>query len=141
MGQGEIIPMVTQEVEPLGGFMGDALTQPVYQSGILVTIGAFMLIQEPILGLAALALYPFQMYAIPKLQRRVTELSKQRVQHVRRLSERIGESISTIETVHANDGSNFLRADISDRCSRVRKCGVSCSRSQVPAPTSPGWRR
>ncbi|MDE0408523.1 MAG: ABC transporter transmembrane domain-containing protein [Alphaproteobacteria bacterium] len=114
-GQGEIIPMVTQEVEPLGGFMGDALAQPVYQLGILVTIGAFMLIQEPILGLAALALYPFQMYAIPKLQRRVTALAKQRVQHVRRLSDRIGESISTIEAVHADDGSNRLRADIANR--------------------------
>ena len=115
MGQGEIIPMVTQEVEPLGGFMGDALAQPVYQLGYLVTIGAFMLIQEPILGLAALALYPFQMYAIPKLQRRVTALAKERVQHVRRLSDRIGESISTIEAVHADDGSNRLRADIAER--------------------------
>jgi len=119
VGQGEVIPMITQEVEPLGGFMGDALAQPVYQLGMLVTIGAFMLIQEPMLGLAALALYPFQMYAIPKLQRRVTQLSKQRVQHVRRLSERIGESIATIEAVHANDSSNFFRADISDRLGTI----------------------
>lgn len=115
VGQGEIIPMVTQEVEPLGGFMGDALAQPVYQLGILITIAAFMLIQEPILGLAALALYPFQMYAIPKLQRKVTALAKQRVQHVRRLSDRIGESISTVEAVHADDGTNYLRADIANR--------------------------
>ena len=115
VGQGEIIPMVTQEVEPLGGFMGDALTQPVYQFGILVTIGAFMLIQEPVIGLAALALYPVQMYAIPKLQRRVNELAKRRVQHVRRLSDRIGESISTVEAIHADDGSNYFRADIAGR--------------------------
>ena len=115
VGQGEIIPMVTQEVEPLGGFMGDALAQPAYQLGILVTIGSFMLIQEPVLGLAALALYPFQMYVVPKLQRKVTALSKQRVQHVRRLSERIGESISAMEAVHADDGSNRLRADIANR--------------------------
>ena len=115
MGQGEIIPMVTQEVEPLGGFMGDALAQPAYQLGILVTIGAFMLVQEPVLGLAALALYPLQMYVIPKLQRKVTALGKQRVQHVRRLSERIGESISAMEAVHADDGSNRLRADIAQR--------------------------
>ncbi len=119
MGQGEVIPMITQEVEPLGGFMGDALAQPVYQFGILATIGAFMLIQEPILGLAALALYPFQMYAIPKLQRRVTGLAKERVRHVRRLSERIGESMAVMETVHANDASNYLRADIADRLGAI----------------------
>ena len=119
VGQGEIIPMVTQEVEPLGGFMGDAIAQPAYQIGILATIGAFMLIQEPVLGLAALALYPFQMYAIPKLQRKVTALGKQRVQHVRRLSDRIGESISTIEAVHADDGANRLRADVADRLGAI----------------------
>ncbi len=119
MGQGEIIPMVTQEVEPLGGFMGDALAQPAYQFGILVTIGAFMLVQEPILGLAALALYPFQMYMIPKLQRRVTALGKERVLHVRRLSERIGESISGMEAVHADDGSNRFRADIAQRLGSI----------------------
>ncbi len=119
MGQGEIIPMVTQEVEPLGGFMGDAIAQPAYQLGILATIGAFMLIQEPVLGLAALALYPFQMYAIPKLQRKVTALGKQRVQHVRRLSDRIGESISTIEAVHADDGANRLRADVAYRLGSI----------------------
>ena len=119
MGQGEIIPMVTQEVEPLGGFMGDAIAQPAYQLGILATIGAFMLIQEPVLGLAALALYPFQMYAIPKLQRKVTALGKQRVQHVRRLSDRIGESISTIEAVHADDGANRLRADVAYRLGAI----------------------
>ena len=119
VGQGEIIPMVTQEVEPLGGFMGDAIAQPAYQLGILATIGAFMLIQEPVLGLAALALYPFQMYAIPKLQRKVTALGKQRVQHVRRLSDRIGESISTIEAVHADDGANRLRADVADRLGAI----------------------
>ena len=119
VGQGEIIPMVTQEVEPLGGFMGDAIAQPAYQLGILATIGAFMLIQEPVLGLAALALYPFQMYAIPKLQRKVTALGKQRVQHVRRLSDRIGESISTIEAVHADDGANRLRADVAYRLGSI----------------------
>ena len=119
VGQGEIIPMVTQEVEPLGGFMGDAIAQPAYQIGILATIGAFMLIQEPVLGLAALALYPFQMYAIPKLQRKVTALGKQRVQHVRRLSDRIGESISTIEAVHADDGANRLRADVAYRLGSI----------------------
>ena len=119
MGQGEIIPMVTQEVEPLGGFMGDAIAQPAYQLGILATIGAFMLIQEPVLGLAALALYPFQMYAIPKLQRKVTALGKRRVQHVRRLSDRIGESISTIEAVHADDGANRLRADVAYRLGSI----------------------
>ena len=52
--------MVTAEVEPLGGFIGDAFALPVIQGGTLLTIVAFMFIQDPILGVAAIALYPVQ---------------------------------------------------------------------------------
>ncbi|MHA1569804.1 MAG: ABC transporter transmembrane domain-containing protein, partial [Alphaproteobacteria bacterium] len=55
---GEIIPMITAEVEPLGGFIGDAFSLPAFQGGTLVTIVLFMFIQDPILGAAAISLYP-----------------------------------------------------------------------------------
>ena len=109
--QGEIIAMVTAEVEPLGGFIGDALAQPAFQGGTLITIVAFMFAQDLVLGLAAVALYPLQAYVIPKLQRQVNNLSKERVRTVRRLAERIGEAVSGIEEIHANDTSERHRAD------------------------------
>ncbi len=62
--------MITSEVEPLGGFIGDAFAQPAFQGGTLLTIILFMFMQDPILGLASVALYPMQGYVIPKLQRR-----------------------------------------------------------------------
>ena len=43
------------------------------------------------LGLAAVALYPPQVYLIPKLQRKINALSKERVQTARALSDRIGD--------------------------------------------------
>ena len=45
-----------------------------------------MVIQDPILGIAAMALYPIQAYVIPKLQRQVNMLGKERVKAVRKLS-------------------------------------------------------
>ena len=75
----QIIPMVTAESKSLGGFIGDALALPAFQGGTLLTIIFFMFIQDPVLGLAAVALYPFQGYIIPKLQRKVNQLNKQRV--------------------------------------------------------------
>ena len=75
----QIIPMVTAESESLGGFIGDALALPAFQGGTLLTIIFFMFVQDPVLGLAAVALYPFQGYIIPKLQRKVNQLNKQRV--------------------------------------------------------------
>jgi putative ABC transport system ATP-binding protein len=111
--QGEVIAMITSEVEPLGGFIGDAVAQPAFQGGTLLTILVFMFAQDVVLGIAAVALYPLQVYLIPKLQRQVNALSKERVRTVRRLAERIGDTVSGIEEVHANDTSELHRADFS----------------------------
>jgi putative ABC transport system ATP-binding protein len=115
VSQGELIPMITSEVEPLGGYMGDAFAQPLIQAGTLLTIVVFLFVQNPIMGLAAISLYPLQAYIIPKLQRRVNLLGKERVRAVRKLSERIGESVSGIQEIRANGTLNFERADFSDR--------------------------
>lgn len=113
MSQGEIITMITAEVEPLGGFIGDAVAVPALEGGRMLTILVFMFMQDPYLGMAAIALYPLQMYVIPKLQKQVNTLAKKRVVAVRKLSERLGETISGIKDVHAHDTSEFERADLS----------------------------
>ncbi len=119
MSQGEIIPMITAEVEPLGGFVGDAFALPVFQGGTLLVYVAFIFVQDPILGAAAISLYPLQAYVIPKLQRRVNELGKRRVQTVRRLSDRIGETVAGAHEIHAHDATARHRADISDRLGTI----------------------
>jgi len=112
---GELIPMITAEVEPLGGFIGDAFVTPLFQGGLLLVPLFFILVQNPWLGLAAVALYPLQGYLIPKLQRVVNELGRQRIRTIRKLSDRIGESVSGIVEIRANDTTRFERADFSAR--------------------------
>ncbi|MBL8838727.1 MAG: ATP-binding cassette domain-containing protein [Alphaproteobacteria bacterium] len=115
VSSGELIPMVTAEVEPLGGFMGDAFVQPLIQAGTLLTIVTFLFIQNPIMGLAAIAMYPIQGYVIPKLQRRVNMLGKERVRTVRKLSDRINETVASAGDVHVHGTANWERADFSER--------------------------
>lgn len=117
--QGELIAMITAEAEPVGGFVGDSLAVPAFEGRTLITSIAFMMVQDPILGLAAMALYPVQMYVIPKLQRQVNALSKQRVRTVRKLSERIGEIVTGIEEVHANGTVEWERANISSWLGKI----------------------
>ncbi|MDJ0957631.1 MAG: ABC transporter transmembrane domain-containing protein [Arenicellales bacterium] len=117
--QGEIIPMITAETEPLGGFIGDAFALPAFQGGLLLTYLSFIFVQDPWLGLAAIALYPPQIYLIPKLQKKVNQLAKQRVQTVRKLADGVGESVSGVTEIHANDTSLFERAKISDRLATI----------------------
>ena len=113
LSQGEIITMVTAEVEPLGGFIGDAFKLPIFQGGYLLVILAFLLVQNWVMAAAAVALYPLQFYVVPKLQRRVNSFAKERVRLVRRLSDRIGETVSGVQEVRGNDTSAYERAAMS----------------------------
>ncbi len=117
--QGELIAMVTSEAEPLGGIMGDAVAQPVFQAGQMITIMSFLFIQNVWLGLAAVALIPVQATVIPILQRRINRLNKQRVQEVRRLAERIGENVTGVEEIRAHGGIRYALADFSARLGRL----------------------
>ena len=119
MSQGEIVAMVTAETEPLGGYIGDSVALPAFQGGTLLTLLAFMFIQDPALGLAAVALYPVQIYLIPKLQKKVNELKAERTRRVRKLSERIGEVVGGIKEVHTHDTSQYELAEFSSRVGEI----------------------
>ncbi len=90
----EIIPLIAQEVEPIGGFASDAFSLPVFQGGTFITILFFMFMQDPVLGTAALTLLPVQIFLIPKLQRRVNSLARLRVIEIRSLGGELGDQSS-----------------------------------------------
>jgi ABC-type multidrug transport system fused ATPase/permease subunit len=91
----------------------------VFQGGLLLTYLVFIFNQNPWLGLAAVALYPPQVYLIPRLQRKINALSKERVQTARALSDRIGESVSGSAEIRSNDTFHLEAADISDRLGTI----------------------
>ena len=115
LSQGEIVSMVTTETEPLGGFIGDSYSLPAFQGGTLITVLFFIFVQDPIIGVAAVALYPIQGYIIPKLQRKVNLLGKERVKAVRKLSERLGETVTGAHEIHAHNATQYELADYSRR--------------------------
>jgi putative ABC transport system ATP-binding protein len=119
ISQGELIAMVTGEVEALGGYFGDAIVTPAFQGGLLITALGFIFAQDLTMGLAAVALYPPQAWLIPKLQRRVNRLGYARVREVRHLSQRIGEVTSVIEAVHVNYADQMQLDSFKGHLSRI----------------------
>jgi putative ABC transport system ATP-binding protein len=115
VSSGEIIPMITSEVEDVGGYIGEAFALPAYQGGMLIVQIGFIFMQDPLLGLAAISSYPIQGYVIPLLQRKVVLLSRQRVRNIRVIADKVGESITGVAEIHANDAAAWHSADISDR--------------------------
>ena len=102
--QGELVSMVTSEAEPLGGLMGDMISQPILQAGQMITILVFLFAQSFWFGLASIALIPFQAWIIPKLQRQINLLHMARIQEVRRLATDIGETAAGVSDIRTNGG-------------------------------------
>ena len=117
--QGEMVSIVTSEAEPLGGIMGDALAQPVFQAGQMLTILGFLFVQSVWLGLTAIALIPLQAWLIPRMQREVNLLNKARVQEVRRFAERIGETVAGAGDIRANGVVPWTMARFTDGLGRL----------------------
>ncbi len=117
--QGEVITMIATEVEPLGGFIGDAFKLPVYQGGYLLVTLSFLFVQNWTMALAAVSLYPLQLYLIPRLQRRVNRLAKERVARVRRLSDRIGETVAGVQEIHVHNAARRELAVFSRDLGRI----------------------
>jgi ABC-type multidrug transport system fused ATPase/permease subunit len=119
LSQGEITTMINTEVEPLGGFIGDAFSLPAFQGGTLIVILGFVLVQNAWLALAAVMFYPFQFWIIPKLQFRVNMMAKKRVRLVRSLSDRIGETVSGVSEIHAHNTAGLELARFSNRLGEI----------------------
>ncbi|WP_303982516.1 ABC transporter transmembrane domain-containing protein [Dongia mobilis] len=117
--QAEIATMIKDEVEPLGGFIGDAFITPAYLGGVASTALFFIFMQNVYMGLVTISMLLIQVIIIPKLRVKVLMLGKQRQITARQLSGRIAETVDGAIEIHANDTSNFERADIIERLGNI----------------------
>lgn len=117
--QGEIIATVTSETEPLAGFIGDSLAQPLFQGGTMLTILVFMFVQDPVLGLLATSMIPLQAFIIPRMQKKLNTLKKARVKEVRVLANEISEGVDGYRDIRHNGTRHFHLAHFSQILSRL----------------------
>ena len=117
--QAEVASMIKDEVEPLGGFIGDAFVQPAFLGGQAITALLFILIQSFWLGLVAGAIVLVQAFIIPKLRRRILELGRERQLAARHLAGRVGEVVEGALEIHAHDTSHYERAEITGRLGHI----------------------
>jgi putative ABC transport system ATP-binding protein len=115
----EIATMIKDEVEPMGGFTGDAFVQPALLGGQAVTALVFIIMQNFWLGMIAAAIVAVQGVVIPRMRKRLLDLGRKRQLTARELSGRVGEIVDGIGTIHGNDTSNFERADIAARLGQI----------------------
>ncbi len=117
----EVATMVKDEVEPLGGFIGDAFVQPAFLGLQAATALFFIILQNFWLGILAALMVGIQGVIIPKMRRRLIKLGKERQLTARQLAGRVGEIVDGISSIHVHDTSNYERADIAQRLGRIFK--------------------
>lgn len=117
--QGELVSMVTAETEPMGGLMGDILSLPVLLTGQMLTILIFLFAQSFWFGLAAIALIPLQAWIIPKMQRQINLLNKDRTHEIRQLSTEIGETAAGASDIRINGGLRYRLSLFSNRLGKL----------------------
>ncbi len=115
----EVATMIKDEVEPMGGFIGDAFVQPVFLAGQIVTALGFILVQSPSLGMIAVALLLVQGIVIPRLRRKQIELGRQRQLTARALAGRISEVVEDMPSIRTNGSADWQRADVAQRLTKI----------------------
>lgn len=83
--QGIAISMIVAEVEPIGGFVGESVSEPVLQAGIILSVLAYLIYLEWSMALTAFALFVPQFLFVPLLQAAVNWRAGARVQLLRQL--------------------------------------------------------
>ena len=115
----EIASMIKDELEPIGGFVGEAVVTPVYLISQVLTAIVFIFVQSISLGMVAMAVMLVQMVLIPRMRRRLLVLGRQRQLTARMFAGRVGEIVEGISSVHTNDTSNYERAGVAQELGQI----------------------
>jgi ABC-type bacteriocin/lantibiotic exporter with double-glycine peptidase domain len=107
--------MLVGEVEPIGGFVGSSLSEPLLQGGILLSVFAYIVHIDRWMAAAAFALFVPQLVFVPLMQGSINRRAGTRVWVLRQLG------VSTVDTRPAS-----VERDMSDakRVDRVLKLNM-----------------
>lgn len=73
------ISMVLEEAEPIGGFTGVSLSEPLLQGGVLTSVIVYMLYLDWRMALLGLAFFLPQVFFVPLLQRAINRRAQSRI--------------------------------------------------------------
>ncbi|TVQ55324.1 MAG: hypothetical protein EA355_10050 [Rhodobacteraceae bacterium] len=126
--QGELVQAMMGEIDPIGGFVGEVLATPAFQGGLLVVYAGFVFVQDPWLGLAAVAVIPLQAWLIPRMQARVILLNRRRAIGARGVADFLGESVGAMAAIRVDGADRWRLAQLSARLHRQAALRVALFR-------------
>src|SRR6202011_897915 len=96
--------MIVAEVEPIGGFVGSSVSEPLLQGGILLSVLAYMIHVDLWMAGTAFALFVPQLVFVPLMQGAMNRRTGARIQIIRQLSVSVVEATSGDAQDQTDDG-------------------------------------
>jgi ABC-type multidrug transport system fused ATPase/permease subunit len=104
--QGIAVSMIVAEVEPIGGFVGESVSEPLLQVGIMLSVLSYLTHIDPWMALAAFGLFFPQLVFVPLLQAAVNRRTGARIRVLRQLG---------ISMIAGNGGADDESSPADDR--------------------------
>jgi ABC-type multidrug transport system fused ATPase/permease subunit len=87
--EGTTIAVAVAEVEPVGGFVGMAISEPLLQGGIMVFTFAYLVYIQPWMGLLSLVIFSPQFFFVPHMQAAINRRAAVRIRIMRKVGARL----------------------------------------------------
>ena len=84
--EGVEISMILTESEPIGGFVGMSISEPLLQGGILVSVFGYLVWLEPWMALVSIAVFSPQLVFVPLMQQAMNRRASERIHTLRAVS-------------------------------------------------------
>ncbi len=83
---GTSISMILSESEPIGGFAGVCISEPLLQGGVLVSVFGYLTYIHPWMALLSIAVFSPQLVFVPLMQGAINRRAEQRIHTLREVS-------------------------------------------------------
>jgi len=104
---GQTVSLVSSEVEPLGGFIGESISSPLVQAGSLITVLSYLTWVEPLMAIVGVFLFLPQFLFVPPMQRAINERAKERIETLRDVGELVVDSSESEDSQAEKESRNF----------------------------------
>lgn len=86
MKGGVSISMILSESEPIGGFAGVCISEPLLQGGVLLSVFGYLIYLHPWMALFSIAVFSPQLVFVPLMQGAINRRAEQRIHTLRQVS-------------------------------------------------------
>jgi len=84
--EGVQLSIVLDEADPVGGFVGECISEPVLQAGVLVSVAGYLVYLQPLMALVIALVFIPQMGFVPLMQAAINRRMQTRIYVLREIS-------------------------------------------------------